>query len=46
VLDGIPGIDFVHFTQKDVVRHPLVQEIIQAYERDEQEAARPDGDRG
>ncbi|MBW2280288.1 MAG: PhoH family protein [Deltaproteobacteria bacterium] len=46
VLDGIPGIDFVHFTQKDVVRHPLVQDIIQAYERDEQEAARPDGDRG
>jgi phosphate starvation-inducible PhoH-like protein len=33
VLAGIPGIEFVEFNEKDVVRHPLVQEIIKAYER-------------
>jgi phosphate starvation-inducible PhoH-like protein len=33
VLAGIPGIAFVEFNEKDVVRHPLVQEIIRAYER-------------
>jgi phosphate starvation-inducible protein PhoH and related proteins len=33
ILRGIPGIRFVTFTERDVVRHPLVQEIIAAYER-------------
>jgi phosphate starvation-inducible PhoH-like protein len=32
-LDGISGIAFVDFDQRDVVRHPLVQEIILAYQR-------------
>ena len=32
-LADIPGISFVNFNEKDVVRHPLVQEIIKAYER-------------
>ncbi len=32
VLKGIKGIQFVYFTKKDVVRHPLVQKIIKAYE--------------
>jgi phosphate starvation-inducible protein PhoH and related proteins len=32
ILEGIKGIDFIYFTKKDVIRHPLVQEIIQAYE--------------
>ena len=32
ILEGIAGIEFVYFTKKDVIRHPLVQEIIQAYE--------------
>lgn len=35
ILDQIEGIQFVYFSQKDVVRHPLVQEIIMAYERAE-----------
>ncbi len=35
VLEGIPGITFVYFTKKDVVRHPIVQKIIDAYERKE-----------
>ncbi|MFC1666241.1 PhoH family protein [Candidatus Omnitrophota bacterium] len=34
ILKYIKGIKFVHFTGKDVVRHPLVQEIIKAYEKD------------
>jgi phosphate starvation-inducible PhoH-like protein len=38
VLAGIEGIAFVEFTEKDVVRHPLVQEIILAYERRELES--------
>ena len=33
VLAGIPGIAMVYLDQRDVVRHPLVQSIIQAYER-------------
>lgn len=31
-LKGIRQIDFVHFSSKDVVRHPVVAEIINAYE--------------
>ncbi len=33
VLKGVEGISFVHFDQRDVVRHSLVQRIVQAYER-------------
>jgi phosphate starvation-inducible protein PhoH and related proteins len=36
LLDGIQGIRMVFFSKSDVVRHRLVQEIIQAYERVEQ----------
>ncbi|GIX48673.1 MAG: phosphate starvation protein PhoH [Candidatus Tectimicrobiota bacterium] len=36
VLQGIKGIAFVYFSERDVVRHPLVQDIIRAYERYEQ----------
>jgi phosphate starvation-inducible PhoH-like protein len=32
ILKGIQGIRFVYFSRDDVVRHPLVQEIIDAYE--------------
>ena len=34
VLKGVRGIAFCRFTSADVVRHPLVQKIIDAYERD------------
>jgi len=37
VLAEVPGIAFVHFNEKDVVRHPLVQEVIRAYDRYEGE---------
>lgn len=32
ILSGVEGIGFASFTEKDVVRHPLVQEVIKAYE--------------
>ena len=32
VLANIDGIKFVEFTDRDVVRHPLVQEVVRAYE--------------
>jgi len=35
LLGNIPKIDFNYFTSKDVVRHPLVAAIIEAYEADE-----------
>ncbi len=34
LLKSIKGIGFVEFDKRDVVRHPLVRKIIQAYERD------------
>ncbi|MGH1470938.1 MAG: PhoH family protein [Cellvibrionaceae bacterium] len=35
VLDGVEGISFTYFLAKDVVRHPLVQRIVEAYDRSE-----------
>ncbi len=52
ILKGIKGIQFVYFTGKDVVRHPLVQKIIKAYEGHKgktdaaaAEKSRPEGDK-
>jgi phosphate starvation-inducible PhoH-like protein len=33
VLRGVEGVAFTFFNARDVVRHPLVQRIVQAYER-------------
>jgi len=33
ILSDIEGIKFIYFSEKDVVRHKLVQEIVKAYER-------------
>lgn len=33
ILKNIPGIDFVYLTKEDIVRHPLVQKIIEAYDK-------------
>jgi phosphate starvation-inducible PhoH-like protein len=33
LLSGIDGIVFIYFNEKDVVRHPLVQKIIKAYNK-------------
>jgi phosphate starvation-inducible PhoH-like protein len=35
ILAGVPGVSFSYFTARDVVRHPLVARIIEAYGRDE-----------
>ena len=39
LLNKIPGISFNYFTSADVVRHPLVAKIIQAYEKAEAQNA-------
>ena len=39
MLPGIPGVAFVYFSDQDVVRHELVQRIIQAYEQHEAKRA-------
>ncbi len=41
ILEGVDGIGFVHFDKTDVVRHRLVKDIIEAYDRfgDEDESA-------
>jgi phosphate starvation-inducible PhoH-like protein len=33
VLRGVEGISFIHFDERDVVRHSLVQRIVRAYEK-------------
>lgn len=37
VLQGMPNIGFSYFQSKDVMRHPLVQQIVEAYEQHERE---------
>ncbi len=39
ILQHIEGIRFVYFTERDVVRHELVQQIIKAYEKYQRHAA-------
>ncbi len=40
LLKHIEGISIIHFNQQDVVRHPLVQRIIEAYEQKDREEQR------
>ena len=42
ILAGVRGIAFRHFTSADVVRHPLVQKIIDAYDREAAKRAAPE----
>jgi phosphate starvation-inducible PhoH-like protein len=42
ILGGIPGIAFVYLDRRDVVRHPLVKAIIEAYERSEKAKSQVD----
>jgi phosphate starvation-inducible PhoH-like protein len=39
VLRGVDGVGFIWFTARDVVRHPLVQRIVEAYERHQEPEA-------
>ena len=41
VLDDVQGIAMTRFTSRDVVRHPLVARIVDAYDKAEQEDGRP-----
>jgi len=45
ILSNIEGIAFANFSEIDVVRHPLVQEVIRAYARDLGQPTAP-GDNG
>ncbi len=45
VLKDVEGISFTRFLPKDVVRHPLVQRIVEAYERFDEETERNDAAR-
>jgi phosphate starvation-inducible PhoH-like protein len=38
ILDGIDGISFVQFDHRDVVRHKLVQRIVEAYKQHSEES--------
>jgi phosphate starvation-inducible PhoH-like protein len=42
ILDDVEGIGFTYFGNKDVVRHPLVQRIVEAYDTAEQNTTAPD----
>jgi phosphate starvation-inducible PhoH-like protein len=41
ILKDVPGIRFIHFTEEDVVRHELVQQIVRAYEAYQAPPAEP-----
>ena len=41
ILDGVDGISFTRFAAQDVVRHPLVQRIVEAYAAAEQPDEKP-----
>jgi phosphate starvation-inducible PhoH-like protein len=43
ILKDVPGIGFVEMTAEDVVRHRLVKEIVQAYDRFDTEEQRRQG---
>jgi phosphate starvation-inducible PhoH-like protein len=45
VLRDVGGVGFSHFDAADVVRHPLVQRIVQAYERDSEDNGGAGGQR-
>jgi len=33
ILKGVEGISFSYFSARDVVRHPMVQRIVMAYDK-------------
>lgn len=37
ILDGVEGLKFFDFSDRDVVRHPLVAKIVTAYDRSDRE---------
>jgi phosphate starvation-inducible PhoH-like protein len=45
LLKDVKGIGFVHFDKSDVIRHKLVQRILEVYEKDEAQNAVPKNNR-
>jgi phosphate starvation-inducible PhoH-like protein len=43
ILDGVEGLQFFDFSQRDVVRHPLVAKIVTAYDRIDEEKKAAEG---
>ena len=43
ILDGVDGFAFINFTHRDVVRHRLVQEVVDRYSRWEAQKSRSSG---
>jgi len=46
VLKSVAGIKFIRFTEKDVVRHRLVQKIVRAYDQFDQQKAVTENEQG
>lgn len=44
ILSSVKGIKFVYFSERDVVRHKLVQQIVKAYERHLEKIGKDKGD--
>ena len=44
ILSGIKGIGFMHLTGEDIVRHRLVRDIVEAYDRDDDAASEASGE--
>lgn len=45
ILNGVKGLAFVYLTERDVVRHPLVREIIKAYDAFEAAGEKGEGEK-
>lgn len=43
ILKGVKGIGVIEYEKKDIVRHPLVQRIVDAYEHREREDSEEEG---
>ena len=46
ILDGVEGLKFFDFSDRDVVRHPLVAKIVTAYDRIDREKAAAEAQAG
>jgi phosphate starvation-inducible PhoH-like protein len=44
ILRGVDGLSFIDFSGEDIIRHPLVQRIVDAYARDDERRQRAAGD--
>ncbi len=42
ILEGIAGVSFIHFAKGDIVRHPVVQDVLKAYAQDEEGIGPPE----